>query len=119
MHKTHTTIENMTNEEFIAEFKTMKESKTRYREIFDSIVDVFTRINNDDSIELSIIDHGIGIPKGDLTNLFEPFYRAFNVIEIMGTCLGKPVTKEYVELNNGTIQVKSNIDERSTFILKK
>ncbi|MFT6503877.1 MAG: PAS domain S-box-containing protein [Crocinitomicaceae bacterium] len=72
---------------------------------------------NDDSIKLSIIDHGIGIPKGDLTNLFEPFYRASNVVEIMGTGLGTSIAKEYVELNNGTIQVKSNIDEGSTFIL--
>jgi PAS domain S-box-containing protein len=72
---------------------------------------------NDDSIKLSIIDHGIGIPKGDLTNLFEPFYRASNVVEIMGTGLGTSIAKEYVELNNGTIQVKSTIDEGSTFIL--
>ncbi|MFT6245270.1 MAG: PAS domain S-box-containing protein [Salibacteraceae bacterium] len=72
---------------------------------------------NVDSIKLSIIDHGIGIPKGDLTNLFEPFYRASNVVEITGTGLGTSIAKEYVELNNGTIQVKSTIDEGSTFIL--
>ena len=106
MNKTYTTIENMTHEESIAEFKTLKESNTRYREMFDSI-------------KLSNIDHGIGIPKGDLTNLFEPFYRASNVVEIMGAGLCTPITKESVELNTGTIQVNSNIDERSTFILKK
>ncbi|MDC0100303.1 sensor histidine kinase [Crocinitomicaceae bacterium] len=119
MNKTYTTIENMTHEESIAEFKTLKESNTRYREMFDSIVDVFTRVNNDDSIKLSNIDRGNGIPKGDLTNLFEPFYRASNVVEIMGAGLCTPITKESVELNTGTIQVNSNIDERSTFILKK
>ncbi|MFT6983274.1 MAG: PAS domain S-box-containing protein [Crocinitomicaceae bacterium] len=72
---------------------------------------------NDDSIKLFIIDHGIGIPKGDLTNLFEPFYRASNVVEITGTGLGTSIAKEYVELNNGTIQIKSTIDKGSTFIL--
>lgn len=72
---------------------------------------------NDDSIELSIIDYGLGVPKEDLVNLFEPFYRASNVAEITGTGLGTSIAKEYVELNNGTIQINSTIDKGSVFIL--
>jgi signal transduction histidine kinase len=45
------------------------------------------------STQLSIIDYGLGIPKEDLTNLFEPFYRASNVAEVSGTGLGTTLPK--------------------------
>jgi PAS domain S-box-containing protein len=71
----------------------------------------------EDSTQLSIIDYGLGIPVEDLTNLFEPFYRASNVAEVSGTGLGTTIAKEYVELNNGSIEVNSTLLVGTEFIL--
>ncbi|MCJ8289184.1 MAG: HAMP domain-containing histidine kinase [Crocinitomicaceae bacterium] len=72
---------------------------------------------NEQSTQLSIIDYGLGIPEEDIINLFEPFYRASNVTEVSGTGLGTTIAKEYVELNQGSIKVKSTLLEGTEFIL--
>ncbi|MFN8488049.1 MAG: PAS domain S-box protein [Caldilineaceae bacterium] len=64
---------------------------------------------------LAVRDQGIGIPKADLTHLFEPFHRAGNVGAISGTGLGMVITKEAVELHGGSISVASEIGVGSTF----
>jgi len=56
---------------------------------------------------LLIKDYGIGIPKDELPKLFQPFFRANNVIEIKGTGLGLSIAKEYTEINKGTLRVNS------------
>ena len=67
---------------------------------------------------MSIKDFGLGIPKEEQLNLFEPFFRADNVSEIQGTGLGLSIAKEYVQVNNGNIIVKSTLGEGSCFVLK-
>jgi signal transduction histidine kinase len=67
---------------------------------------------------LSIKDYGIGIPKEELLKLFQPFFRANNVIEIKGTGLGLSIAKEYVEINKGQIEAKSKSGEGSCFEIK-
>ena len=69
------------------------------------------------NVQISIKDHGIGIPKQDLKSLFEPFYRASNTGEISGTGLGTSIAREYVKLNKGTISLKSEIEKGSEFII--
>jgi signal transduction histidine kinase len=64
---------------------------------------------------ISIKDYGIGIPKTEISNLFQPFFRANNVTEIKGTGLGLSIAKEYVEINKGCIAVKSILGEGSCF----
>ena len=56
---------------------------------------------------LEIEDFGIGIPEQEIKNFFNPFFRASNVVDIPGTGLGTTIIKEYIEVNNGTISVKS------------
>ncbi|PHR21368.1 MAG: hypothetical protein COA38_18870 [Fluviicola sp.] len=74
-------------------------------------------VYNAQSTQLSIIDYGLGIPEEDIINLFEPFYRASNVAEVSGTGLGTTIAKEYIELNQGSIEVKSTLLEGTEFIL--
>ncbi len=69
------------------------------------------------TVKISIIDEGIGIPVKDLPNLFTPFHRATNVGDIKGTGLGLSIVKEYVELHGGTIDVQSNLNNGSCFII--
>ena len=66
-------------------------------------------------VVLSVKDYGLGIPEGQLSNLFEPFFRADNVTEVQGTGLGLSIAKEYVEVNKGTIAAKSILGEGSCF----
>ncbi|MDB5249572.1 MAG: hypothetical protein JWQ40_3966 [Segetibacter sp.] len=62
-------------------------------------------------VTISISDQGIGIPEEDLKNLFEPFYRATNTIEIDGTGLGLSIVKEFVEKHNGKIFLTSKLNK--------
>jgi signal transduction histidine kinase len=73
---------------------------------------------NKNDVQISIKDEGMGIPEGDLIHIFEPFYRASNVADLSGTGLGTVITKEYIELNGGTITVKSELNKGSEFIIK-
>ena len=56
---------------------------------------------------LMVRDYGIGIPKEELSKLFQPFFRANNVIEIKGTGLGLSIAKEYIEINKGILTASS------------
>lgn len=65
-------------------------------------------------------DTGIGIDKGFLESIFDPFERASNAItnKIQGTGLGMPITKNLVELMGGLIQVESQLGKGSVFTVK-
>jgi len=69
--------------------------------------------------ELKIIvkDHGIGIPTDEQKNLFERFFRAKNASNIQGTGLGLSIVSKYVELLNGIIQFKSDLNIGTTFFI--
>lgn len=69
-------------------------------------------------IVLKISDQGIGIPAKDIPHLFDPFHRAENVGTISGTGLGLTITKESVELHNGTITVESQEKVGTTFTIR-
>ncbi|MBK8030875.1 MAG: PAS domain S-box protein [Chloroflexi bacterium] len=69
------------------------------------------------NIYLQVIDEGIGIPPDDQKYLFEPFHRGRNVGTIPGTGLGLSITKQFVELHGGTINVASEVDAGTTFIV--
>ena len=72
---------------------------------------------NSTKIEFLFRDRGIGIPDEDLTRLFQSFYRASNVGPIAGYGLGLSIVKKCVETHNGTIEVKSKVNEGTTFIV--
>lgn len=69
------------------------------------------------TIEFKITDTGIGIPANKLSTIFESFTQASHETtrKYGGTGLGLTITKRLVELQGGTIQVKSKIGLGSTF----
>ncbi len=73
-------------------------------------------------VYLSISDHGIGIPKKEQKNIFKKFYRVENSdttsSKIKGHGLGLSIVKNMVDLNKGSIEVKSNPDDGTTFIVR-
>ena len=69
-------------------------------------------------IMIHVIDQGVGIDPQDLTQIFEPFFRADAVKSIPGTGLGLNIVKECIERHNGRISVESNIGKGTTFIVE-
>lgn len=66
---------------------------------------------------ISVTDTGIGIPKKDLSRLFEKFFRATNSDKTgaSGTGLGLYITKSIIELMGGRIWAESTEGKGSTF----
>ena len=68
-------------------------------------------------IQILVRDRGIGIAEEDLNKIFQPFYRASNAIEFQGYGIGLSLTNNIVRLHNGTITIKSKLQEGTTFTL--
>ncbi|MCM8804301.1 MAG: ATP-binding protein [Candidatus Omnitrophica bacterium] len=68
---------------------------------------------------LCVWDTGIGIPKQDLSKIFDEFYRSKNAesMEKEGTGLGLPIVKEILKVHNGEIWVESEIGKGTSFFL--
>lgn len=75
----------------------------------------FELASEGDRLRFQIRDRGIGIPEADLAHIFESFYRAGNVENIEGTGLGLCIVKHCTELHGGTIEVRSQPGEGTTF----
>ena len=67
---------------------------------------------------LTVTDSGIGVPKEDMNDLMQPFFRSNNSIGINGTGLGLSIAKEYIEVNKGTLCVNSTEGVGSSFEMK-
>ena len=67
---------------------------------------------------IQIEDKGIGIPLDDQPHLFEPFHRGRNVSNIPGTGLGLSIVKQFIDLQQGAITVKSHVGIGSTFTIR-
>lgn len=67
-----------------------------------------------------IKDNGIGMSKEFVEHVFEPFERESSTTRsgIEGTGLGMAITKNIVEMMNGTISVESEVGKGSTFTVE-
>jgi PAS domain S-box-containing protein len=70
-----------------------------------------------EQICFTIEDHGIGMSPQTQQNLFELFYRGNNVEDIPGTGLGLAIVKRYLDLLGGRIEVVSELNLGTTFIV--
>ena len=69
-----------------------------------------------DSVEISICDTGVGIPKEKISKIFDRFYQVDGNLtgEQEGTGIGLSLTKELVELHRGRIEVESEEGKGTT-----
>lgn len=67
-----------------------------------------------DRLELTVSDHGPGIPEPSLTKIFEKFYRAPGTPP-GGTGLGLSIVKSIVDLHSGKAEVRNLKDGGSAF----
>jgi two-component system, OmpR family, sensor histidine kinase CpxA len=71
-----------------------------------------TTNNGIPSAEISVRDHGPGVPEPELPHLFLPFYRVSNARERQtgGTGLGLAITERAVRFHNGTVTASNATD---------
>jgi two-component system NtrC family sensor kinase len=65
-------------------------------------------------LEIEFADTGVGIPKENLTKLFDPFFST----KTMGTGLGLAVSYGIIRRRGGTIEVHSDVGRGSVFTVK-
>jgi PAS domain S-box-containing protein len=68
-------------------------------------------------LKLSIKDSGIGISAQDQKHLFTRFYRGSNAGNVQGTGLGLHIMKNYVQMLNGSIDLKSELGKGTEFTI--
>jgi PAS domain S-box-containing protein len=84
----------------------------------DSGARVDVEIEEDDStLTVRIRDTGVGIPKEELSQLFERFYRVDKDRSRAtgGSGLGLAISRQIVEMHGGSISVESEVDVGSVF----
>jgi PAS domain S-box-containing protein len=69
-------------------------------------------------LRIEVVDTGMGISEEKLTHLFEPFNRlGAENSEIEGTGIGMTISKNLIEVMNGSIGVESTPGQGSTFFV--
>jgi signal transduction histidine kinase len=71
-------------------------------------------LEDEDMVQLTISDSGPGIRCQDRTQIFKLFYST----KPAGTGLGLPISRRLLELNNGTIEIKSQTGKGCTVIIR-
>lgn len=69
-------------------------------------------------VEVSIEDTGYGMSKEVVSHIFERFYREEKARSVEGNGLGLSIVKTIVDLHHGNIDVISQVDVGSTFVVK-
>ena len=77
-----------------------------------------TMKKNSKDIEISIEDTGIGMSKEVVTHIFERFYREDKARNVEGNGLGLAIVKSIVDLHHGKIDILSQVDVGTNFIVR-
>lgn len=80
-------------------------------------IEVFKHTN---ALEVQVSDTGIGIPEESLPFIFNRFYQldTSQTRAYEGSGIGLTLTKEFVELHEGSIEVNSVLDKGTSFLVK-
>jgi signal transduction histidine kinase/ligand-binding sensor domain-containing protein/CheY-like chemotaxis protein/AraC-like DNA-binding protein len=75
------------------------------------------QIEENEFVKISVINTGEGIDKKNLNRIFDRFYQVNNLQNrnIEGTGIGLALVKNFVELHNGWVEVKSEHDVETCF----
>ncbi|MFI5134476.1 MAG: ATP-binding protein [Chitinophagales bacterium] len=77
-----------------------------------------TLTHENNHLEITFEDEGIGIPFSEMEKIFEPFYRASNAQRYPGQGLGLSLARRTVELHRGQIVIQSVVNEGTTIRLE-
>jgi PAS domain S-box-containing protein len=93
--------------------KVLISTENRY---VDRPISNYDEVNEGDYVSLTVSDTGVGISKGDLERIFEPFYTK-KVMGRSGTGLGMAVVWGTLKDHKGYIDVQSSKGKGTTFVL--
>ncbi|RLD62878.1 MAG: hypothetical protein DRI95_12435 [Bacteroidetes bacterium] len=71
----------------------------------------------EDRLRIKIIDSGKGIEPEQLPDIFQRYYKTYDIHQNVGTGIGLALTKELVDLLQGEIYVNSSIGKGTSFTL--
>ena len=73
-----------------------------------------------EGLAVSVIDQGIGIPDEHMMRIFDEFHQVDSAMSRQhgGTGLGLALVKKFVELQNGSIEVRSGVNRGSEFTFR-
>jgi two-component system phosphate regulon sensor histidine kinase PhoR len=76
--------------------------------------------NGSRMVEVQVADRGEGIPKDEVDQLFDPFFRgaAAEAQRVRGSGLGLTLVKEIVEAHHGTVSLESHEGQGTTFSVR-
>lgn len=77
-------------------------------------IDAYIENNN---IIVKVADNGIGIKKEDLEHIFDKYYQCNTEKKSIGTGLGLSIVKKVTELVNAKIEVESEVNKGTCFII--
>jgi two-component system heavy metal sensor histidine kinase CusS len=82
-------------------------------------VKILLKQTGNNSTEIEIIDNGIGIASEHISKVFDRFYQVdvSRANSIKGTGLGLSIVKSIMELHNGTINIRSEINKGTSIKL--
>ncbi|HOY41310.1 MAG TPA: ATP-binding protein [Chitinophagales bacterium] len=77
------------------------------------------KLKNKNTLQLIVSDTGIGIPNDKLKTIFAQYEQVRTKVQkkYKGTGLGLAISKKLVELMNGTIIIKSKINQGTSFVI--
>jgi len=97
-------------------FQNLMENAYKYSHPQKKELHITASYDRRDNIVFTFTDKGIGIPKDELNNIFNKFYRIENKYNQNGSVgLGLAFCKELINFMNGEITVNSKVDEGSEF----
>lgn len=97
----------------ITAFKNLMENACKFS--FEQKAEVEIKIDQGkNQILVEIVNHGKGIPKGDLKHIFEPFFRSEKTANTKGYGIGLSLVEKIMEIHQATINVES-IENQKTF----
>ena len=104
--------------------------RTKVKEILYNLIDnalkftpgngsisVNVHFKEENKIQISVADSGIGISEDDIKEIFNPFYQVdgSSTRKYRGSGLGLAIIKKFVKMHGGNIWVKSEIGKGSEF----
>lgn len=88
---------NMNRTQLFMALLNLVENSIKYSQNRTAVVTIYKK---DSSLNISIVDTGIGIPKSQLKNISQPFYRANNTQSVQGFGIGLSIAFRILEKNN-------------------